>query len=103
MAIASLRLRLRDKPDGHVAGAGAGDRAHDLRAVAVVLGVVGGVDVALVFSGSRGEGDVQFGPAGPDTAGAAGDRATVPRIARPVSRADVQAVTSPHNPHRHVR
>src|SRR2546430_4985806 len=78
------------------------DRADDPRAVTVVLGVVGGVDVALDVRGGIGEGDVPLDAAGLDPAGAAGGSAAEPGVARPVGRADVQAAARADHPHRHV-
>jgi hypothetical protein len=82
----------RNETDGHGFGLRADDAVHDLRAVAVVFGVVGGIDAAVGFRVGIGEDDVTFDAAGVDPAGAAGLGASVPRVVRPVRGADVQLV-----------
>src|SRR5579859_3455986 len=65
MAILLLLVRLRDEADGQAVGAGTGDGADDPCPVAVVLGVIGGVDVVLDPRASLAERDVAFDPASP--------------------------------------
>ena len=54
----------------------------DAGSVAVVLGVVGRIDVALDGFVRPGEADIGFGPAGADAAGPAGEGVPVPRAVR---------------------
>ena len=64
--------------NGDGLGVGAGDVTDDRRTVAVVLGVVGGVDVGLRVGRRFGEGDVSFDATGADAADAADLRSAIP-------------------------
>ena len=92
-----------DEADGDVGGGGADDGADDARPVAVVLGVVGGVDRVVHAGSGRGEGDVALDAAGADPAGAAGDGSPVPAVVGSVGGADVHVVADADDPHRHER
>src|SRR6266581_1982047 len=88
--------------DGDGLGVGAGDVADGRRTVAVVLGLVGGVDAGLRVGRRFGEGDVTFGATGADAAGAAGLRLAVPGSVGAADGPHIHVVAGPNHPHRHV-
>jgi hypothetical protein len=72
-----------DQEDRHGPCVRADDGPHDLWAVVVVLGVVGGIDCRVHIDRRCGEGDVSFDAAGADTSDAAGNGAAIPRVVGP--------------------
>jgi hypothetical protein len=64
-------------------GLGAHDGSDDLGPVAVVLRLVGGVDIDVHARGGLGEGDVPLQTAGPDSTYTARLRTAEPRLSGP--------------------
>src|SRR4051794_6692589 len=93
----------RQEPDRDRGGLGAGDGSDDRRSVAVVLGVVGLVDVGVAVRDRVGEGDVAFDDAGADSAGATRFGALEPGVVGAVGAAHVQVVAGADDPDGHVR